>query len=150
MKLIAVTALIVVSAGCTSSHPASIIGENSFGKPERPPLKLATGEYEVEIVPGVAIVYTNTPTLWNYQCARLRVDSIPYERNVKLETRIDFPGGRVSTSVAGPEVTQKADVTVWSDGTNIFVSVSDGMYPYSRYRVAVGTNGTVRLVEVNK
>jgi hypothetical protein len=98
MKAILTGMLAMMMVGCAT-------------QPSQTGVKIGEGEYDITI-PAIQAICTNTPRLWVYECGRLRIETLPYGSNVRLETWIDWPEGSVNTTVFSNDV----PVKTWSGG----------------------------------
>lgn len=109
------------------------------GAVERP---LGEGDFDI-YMPDV--LTNSRPVIVVQPCGRIDVLTVSAADIASWNTCIQWPVGEVEAEVAGKDGKLLGNVRIWSDGTNVFLSVNEGRV---QYRVEADTNGTSRLIEV--
>ncbi len=95
-------------------------------------------------------VCTNRPHLHLMDCGIIRIQTVPNYEPTSWDTLISCPFGSTEVTVSGTNGHAIASFSMWSDGTNAYLSLNGRAWPSGRqeYRVEKATNGITRLKEI--
>lgn len=82
---------------------------------------------------------TNAPRLAVHDCAKLQLNTIPWSGNSRWETWI-APEGYLATMVSSSSGQHIATVTIWTDGTNVYLNAKENSRFGSGHDYVVVTN----------
>jgi len=94
---------------------------------------------------------SNAPRLAVHDCAKLQINTTPWNGNTHWETWIT-PEGYISVDVTSAKGTHVGTVLLESDGTNLYISAGrdwpDGLTP--GYMILTNENAKVHIVPVGR